>query len=160
MRDIYTFYPKVRAIQRLEGPARLINTPFNIPNVTPVSKGLDCGLTRDFHLAKRLSSFGTQLAAGNRPDLRLDFRRRPIWPSPPANVRRPVAKLGSDSMALSGKQFKSARQLLGWSQSRLAGEAAARATTIGRLERGTQRVPASPRINVKYAFEKYTTPSR
>jgi hypothetical protein len=48
MRDIYTFYPKVRAIQRLEGPARLLNTPFNIPNITPASKGLDCGLTRDF----------------------------------------------------------------------------------------------------------------
>jgi transcriptional regulator with XRE-family HTH domain len=54
-------------------------------------------------------------------------------------------------MAISGEQFKSARQLLGWSQSRLAGEAAASATTIGRLERRMQRVPAPPRIIVKYA---------
>jgi transcriptional regulator with XRE-family HTH domain len=45
-------------------------------------------------------------------------------------------------MMISGEQFKSARQLLGWSQSRLAGEVGVSATTIGYLEGGTRRVPA------------------
>jgi DNA-binding XRE family transcriptional regulator len=54
-------------------------------------------------------------------------------------------------MAISGEQFESARQLLGESQSRLAGEAGASATTIGYLERAMRRAPASSRINVKYA---------
>jgi transcriptional regulator with XRE-family HTH domain len=44
-------------------------------------------------------------------------------------------------MAISGAQFKAARQLLGWSQSRLAGEAGVSATTIGYVEGGTRRVP-------------------
>jgi transcriptional regulator with XRE-family HTH domain len=52
------------------------------------------------------------------------------------------AALLRECLMTSAEQFKSARQLHGWSQSRLAGGAGVSATTIGCLERGMRCVPA------------------
>jgi transcriptional regulator with XRE-family HTH domain len=45
-------------------------------------------------------------------------------------------------MIVSGAQFKEARRLLGWSQSRLAGEAGVSTTTVATVEGGERKVPA------------------
>jgi transcriptional regulator with XRE-family HTH domain len=43
-------------------------------------------------------------------------------------------------MTIIAAQLKAARQLLGWSQSRLAGEVGVSATNISKLERGARSV--------------------
>jgi transcriptional regulator with XRE-family HTH domain len=49
--------------------------------------------------------------------------------------------------------FKSARQLLSWSQSRLAGEAGVSATTVGYIEGGVRSVPVSTALKVRQTLE-------
>jgi transcriptional regulator with XRE-family HTH domain len=45
-------------------------------------------------------------------------------------------------MIITASHYKAARQLLGWSQSRLAGEAGVNATTARYIEGGARPVPA------------------
>jgi transcriptional regulator with XRE-family HTH domain len=56
-------------------------------------------------------------------------------------------------MTITAAQLKAARQLLGWSQSRLGGEAGVSATTIGQIEGGPRPVPASTVFKVRQTLE-------
>jgi transcriptional regulator with XRE-family HTH domain len=56
-------------------------------------------------------------------------------------------------MIVTAAHFKAARHLLGWSQSRLAGEAGVSATTVGYIEGGVRPVPASTSLRVQQTLE-------
>jgi len=56
-------------------------------------------------------------------------------------------------MTVSSAQFKTARQLLKWSQSKLAGEAGVSASTIGHIEAGTRRAPAPTFFTIRRGLE-------
>jgi transcriptional regulator with XRE-family HTH domain len=56
-------------------------------------------------------------------------------------------------MTITAAHFKAARNLLGWSQSRLAGEAGVSATTVGYIEGGGRPAPASTVLKVRQTLE-------
>jgi transcriptional regulator with XRE-family HTH domain len=64
-----------------------------------------------------------------------------------------LVRIGATLTTATSVQFKAARRLLGWSQSKLAGEAAVSATTIGYIESGKRRVPALTASIVRRVLE-------
>jgi transcriptional regulator with XRE-family HTH domain len=54
---------------------------------------------------------------------------------------------------ITAAHYKAARQLLGWSQSRLAGEAGVSATTVGYIEGGVRLVPAPTISKIRRVLE-------
>jgi transcriptional regulator with XRE-family HTH domain len=56
-------------------------------------------------------------------------------------------------MMITAAHYKDARQLLGWSQSRLAGEAGVSTTTVGKVEGGERKVLALTVSTIRDALE-------
>jgi DNA-binding XRE family transcriptional regulator len=56
-------------------------------------------------------------------------------------------------MIITAAHYKAARQLLGWSQSRLAGEAGISKTTVATVESGERKVPALTVSTIRHALE-------
>jgi transcriptional regulator with XRE-family HTH domain len=56
-------------------------------------------------------------------------------------------------MIITAAHYKDARQLLGWSQSRLAGEAGVSATTVAYIEGGARPVPTSTISKIRWVLE-------
>jgi transcriptional regulator with XRE-family HTH domain len=54
---------------------------------------------------------------------------------------------------LTAAHYKAARQLLSWSQSRLAGEAGVSATTVAYIEGGARRAPTSTISKIRWVLE-------
>jgi DNA-binding XRE family transcriptional regulator len=54
---------------------------------------------------------------------------------------------------ITAAHYKGARQLLGWSQSRLAGEAGISTTTVATVEGGERKVPALTVSTIRHALE-------
>jgi transcriptional regulator with XRE-family HTH domain len=56
-------------------------------------------------------------------------------------------------MIITAAHYKAARQLLGWSQSQLAGEAGVSATTVAYIEGGARPVPTSTISKIRRVLE-------
>jgi transcriptional regulator with XRE-family HTH domain len=56
-------------------------------------------------------------------------------------------------MMITGAHYKAARQLLGWGQSRLAGEAGVSTTTVADIERGARSAESPLASQIQRALE-------
>ena len=64
-----------------------------------------------------------------------------------------MSEAEKSEMIPTAAHYKAARQLLGWSQSRHAGEAGVSATTVGYIEGGARRVPLATVSKIQRILE-------